>query len=116
MATCKDQPQAFVGNITAISRFQNGRHRVARELGLDFVRKQTLAPQMVDGLVAGGLHDPGAGKLWNARFRPLVQSGREGLLCVFFRQIEIAHQPDQGGHDPAPVRAVQCFHGGCGIV
>ena len=72
-------------------------------------------PDAVDGLVPGGLDDPGARELGHAGRPPLVHGGRKGLLRRLFGQVEVAHQPDQGGDDPAPIGAIDCFNGRGGI-
>ena len=72
-------------------------------------------PDAVDGLVPGGLDDPGARELGDAGGPPLVHGGRKGFLRRLFGQVEIADQADQGGDDPAPIGAIDCFNGGGGI-
>ena len=40
-----------------------------------------------------------------------LSAGGKSLLGAFFGQIEVADQPDQGGHDTAPIRSINCFNG-----
>ena len=65
-------------------------------------------PEAVDGLVPGGLNEPGARKLGDAAGPPLVHRGRKGFLRRLFGHVEVAEKPDQGGDDPAPIRAIHC--------
>ena len=46
---------------------------------------------------------------------PLLQGSRKCFLRILFGQIEIAQQPDQRGHNPAPIGAIDLFHGCGGI-
>jgi len=91
-------------------------HLIARIAAL-FRRSDLLAaPQAVDSLVAGGLDDPGARKLRDAGIPPLVHGGRKRFLCRLFGQVEVADQPNQGRHDPAPIGPVDGIDGQRGIL
>jgi len=46
----------------------------------------------------------------------LVYSGRKRFLRRFFGKIEVADHPDQGGHDPPPIGAINGVDGGGGIL
>ena len=46
---------------------------------------------------------------------PLVHGGRKGFLRRLFGQVEVAHQPDQGRDDPAPIGAIDRFDRPAGI-
>ena len=66
--------------------------------------------QTVDGFVAGGLDDPGSREFRDAGGPPLVDGCRKGLLRALFGEVEIADHADQGGDDPAPIRAIDCVN------
>ena len=65
--------------------------------------------------MAGGLDDPGARELGDAGSPPLVHGGRKGFLRRLFGQVEVADEADQGGDDPAPIGAINCFNGRGGV-
>ena len=91
VATGKDQPKALVGNLAGlIVGFSHLRSKLMGELRLNLLRKQGLAPETVDRLMARGLNDPCAREFRDAGLWPLVQSGRKCFLRILFRQIEVA--------------------------
>jgi len=47
----------------------------------------------------------------HARDWPLIHGGGKGLLRRFFGEVEVTDKADQGGDNPAPIRAIQCFNG-----
>ena len=67
---------------------------------------QHLAPaQLIDRPVLGGGHEPGARVVRDARRRPPLQRGDEGVLGEILGQTHVAHDPRQpgdeaGGLDP----------------
>ena len=72
-------------------------------MGFDFLVEERFPAEAVDGLVAGGLDDPGAGMLGDAGFAPLLDGGGEGLLGAVFGELEVAEEADESGDDAAPV-------------
>ncbi len=50
------------------------------------------------------------------RVAPLVDRGRKRFLGRLFGQIEVAQEPDQRRHDPAPIRPVNGIDRGRGVV
>ena len=115
MAAGEDEPEAIVEDLVGIVvRRLVGAGRLGGGVGVQLLIEPRPAPDPIDGLVAGRLDDPGAGKLGHAGGRPLVDRHREGLLGGFFGHVEIADESDQGGDDPAPVGPVDCVDGGAG--
>jgi hypothetical protein len=70
------------------------------------LRKARPAPDAIDGLVPGRLDDPRAGDVGDAGGRPLLDGGGERVLGGLLGEVELADEPDQGGDDPAPIRAI----------
>jgi hypothetical protein len=60
-----------------------------------------LAPEPVDGVVAGGRDDPTAGVRWHAGARPALHGHDEGLLDRLLGEVDVAEKADQRGHRPA---------------
>src|SRR5579862_6689197 len=107
MTAGENQPQAIVGNLVFVAiglgDFMNeSRSRIRGELFL----VASLAPDTVDGLVLGGLDNPGAGDIGDAGSGPLVHGGRKSFLRALFGQIEVADEPNQRGYDAAPIGAI----------
>ena len=65
-----------------------------------------LAADLVDGLVAGRLDDPGARELRDARSRPLVHSSGKSFLRRLFSDIKVPNKPNQGCNDAAPIGTI----------
>jgi hypothetical protein len=59
----------------------------------------------------GGGDDPGTRGVWNSGGMPLVESRDKCLLCILFREFEIAKQRDESSYNPAPIGAVNGFDG-----
>ena len=58
-----------------------------------------LATQMVERLVAGGGHQPGAGAVGGAIARPAFEGGRQRLLNRVLGEVDVAEEPGQGRDD-----------------
>jgi hypothetical protein len=82
---------------------------------LDFFLQTCLASQAIDGFVFRGLNDPGARGFRNPVGAPLVNGCGERFLRGVFRELEVAELPDQGGHNAAPVRAVDRIDSHVGV-
>ncbi len=55
------------------------------------------------------------GNWWNPGVLPLAHGGGEGFLRGLFREVEVADQADQSGHDPAPVGPIDRIDGSGGV-
>ena len=109
MAAGEDQPEAIVGDfVRVVVRLLDGPVEPRRAVRLELLLGPRPAPEAVDGLVPGGLDDPGARELRDAGGPPLVHGGRKGFLRRLFGHVEVADEPDQGGDDPAPIGAIDC--------
>ncbi len=85
------------------------------DVGFDFFAEPRLTPEAVDCLVPSRLDDPRARKIRDAGDRPLIHRGRKGFLRRLFREIEVAHEPNEDSNNPAPIGPIDRFHGGGGI-
>ena len=116
VAAGEDQAKAIIGNFGAVViRFFEGRTQLIEAVGLNLLLEPRLATDVINGFVPGSLYDPGARELRDAGSPPLIHSGCKCFLGRLFGQVEIADQANQGGDDPAPIGAIQCFNGGRGI-
>ena len=86
-----------------------------RGVRFEFFLEPRPAADAVDGLVPGGLDDPGAGRIRDAGGPPLVHSGRKGFLRRLFGHVEVADEPNQRGDDPAPIGAIDRVNGCVGV-
>ena len=112
MAAGEDQAEPIVGDfVRVIIRFLRLGDQSGGGVGRQLFPVASLAADAVDDLVAGGLYDPGPGKIGDACLGPLVHGGGKGLLGALFGKVKIAHQANQGGHDEAPIGAVNCLDG-----
>jgi hypothetical protein len=74
-----------------------------------------IAAEVINGAMLGGGHQPGARIVRDARLRPLLESGDQGILCQVFRDADIAHDPRQAGdesrrlHPPDRVNRAMCI-------
>jgi hypothetical protein len=85
--------------------------RFGRRVHVELLAELHPPPDPVDGLVPGGLDDPGARSLGNAGGGPLIDRRGKRLLRRVFRDVEIADLPDQGGDDAPPVRPIDGIDG-----
>ena len=116
MATGKDQAKPIVGNLRRIViRFGKSRTQFVGGVGFELLLEDLFAADAVDGLVPGGLDDPGARKLRHSGLFPLVHGRGKGFLGALLGQVEVADQADESGHDSSPVGAVHCFDGRSGV-
>ena len=116
MAAGEDQAKPIVGNLGRIVvRLGKGRTQFVGRVGFEFFLEGLLAPDAVNGLVPGGLDDPGPGKLGYSGLFPLAYGRGKGFLGTLLGQVEVADQADEGGHDSSPVGAVHCFDGRSGV-
>ena len=118
VATGENQPKAIVGNLAGvvIRRLDGGDQAAGSAYStFQLFPGQRPMPNAVDGFVPGRLDNPGAGEFRYAGDRPLVHGSRKSFLRRLFRQVEVADEPDQGGDDPAPIRAVYFLNGRSGV-
>ncbi len=64
-----------------------------------------VAANLVDGMMFGGRHEPGAGVIGDARLGPLLEGGNKGALRKIFGETHIADKAREGrdqsgGFDP----------------
>ena len=112
VAAREDQPQAIVGDLArVVARLLDAPRGLRVGIPLELLLEELPAADPVDGLVAGGLDDPRAWQVRNAGGPPAVDGDGKGFLRRFLGEVEIAHEPYQGGDDPAPIRAVQLVDG-----
>jgi hypothetical protein len=101
MATREDQPQPLVGIGIALAERRVRRFGVCRtELGqglegLALALQVRVAPEPVDGAVAGDRRDPGPGIVGDPLTRPPLDRRREGVLDGLLGEIEVAEGADQ---------------------
>jgi hypothetical protein len=103
MAAREDEPQPVLGHRQVLLP---GQLEVLCDL-LFLLREAGGPAQPVDGFVPPGADEPCHGVRRLARCRPLLESGREGLLQPLLGQVEVAQQPDQRGQDPPVFRVEQ---------
>jgi hypothetical protein len=70
---------------------------------LRLLGERPVAPQAIDGTVAGRRHEPGTRFGRCPVSRPPFRGDRERLLRGFLGQIDIAEERDKAGDDPAPL-------------
>ena len=107
MAAGENQPKPIIRDFgRVVVGLLDGPVEPRRPVGVECFGRLLPAPQPVDGFVTRGLDDPGAWKLGHAGVAPLVHGSRKRFLSCLFGQIEVAEEPDQRGHDPAPIGSV----------
>ena len=60
---------------------------------------QCVSPEVIDRAMFSDGHKPGTRILGNARVRPLLERGNEGVLGEFFRDPDVAYDSSQPGND-----------------
>ena len=117
MAAGEDQSQPIVRDLArVVVGFLDGPVEPRRPVCVERLGRLLPPPEAVDGLVAGRLDDPGARKLGHPRVAPLVNGGGKCFLGRLFGQIEVAQEPDERRHDPAPIRPVNGVDRGRGVL
>ena len=118
----EDQAQPVVRDLLAVGFVELERsyhtlrgERVPGQL-LQLPLQPGLAAEAIDGPVPRRLDDPRPREFRHPGGPPGVQRGDERLLGDLFGQIEVANLTDQGGHDSAPVGAVDLVHHLGGVV
>src|SRR5437588_9549085 len=102
MAAGEDQPQAIVWDFAGVViRLLEGRAEPGLDIRFNRFLKARAAPYTVDGLVAGGLDNPGARKFRDSGGAPLIYRSRKCFLRRLFGELEVAKQPNQRGDNPA---------------
>ena len=114
MARDEDQPQQIVLNIAVRCGGNRGCEvckgalllllQLARKLFV-FALQPRVAAQDVDGAMLGGSHEPRAGVLRNAGFRPLLERGDQRILSELFGDADIAHDAREAGDDTRGLHA-----------
>ena len=115
MATGEDQAQAIVGDLVGIVVWFNVFRAELAGVGFDFFLKVGLPTNAIDGLIAGGLNDPGSRVFGNSGGWPLIEGDGKGFLGNLFGKVEVTDQSDERGDDASPIGAVNCFYGLGGI-
>ena len=111
VAAGEEQAQAIVGyrvHVVAWIALVRARRGESLELA-QLVQIAALAADAVDGAVARGADDPGAGVAGEPVAGPALDRDHEGLLHRLLGQVDVAEDPDQDRHRPsrlAPEQAV----------
>ncbi len=98
-----------------VVRLGKSRTQFVGRVGFELLLEDLFAADAVDGLMPGGLDDPGPRKLRHSGLFPLAHGRGKGFLGALFGQVEVADQADESGHDSSPVGAVHCFDGRSGV-
>jgi hypothetical protein len=72
-------------------------HRDFTAQFLMFAIEHGTAPQLVNGSVLGGRHQPGSGIFGNTRLRPLFERDQERFLREIFGEAYVAHDAREAG-------------------
>ena len=107
VAAGEHQPQPVVGDpaVVGLHLERRTRIRLNRQRGdlAELGRPDRPAAQHVDGPVAGRRGQPGPRPPRNAVARPALQGRGERVLGALLGQVPVAGDPDERGHDPAPL-------------
>ena len=98
----EDQPQQVVVDVVGSAGSPVGggtSSRVAPDLG-QLAGVRLLAAYEVDRAVLGGGHEPGARLVRDARLRPLLQRGDQGVLRELLGDADVPHDAGDTGDDP----------------
>ena len=63
---------------------------------------------VIDGAMLRGGHEPGARVVRDARLRPLLERGDEGVLREFLGKTDVAHDPRETGDEPGRLDPPDC--------
>ena len=86
MAAGEDEAEAVVGDVEVVVVGVSADGAELRRDGVDVLFEPRFAADAVDGFVAGGLDDPGAGEIGHAGVAPLDEGGGKGFLGGLFGQ------------------------------
>src|SRR5260370_24649405 len=86
------------------------RLELASQLLLSALEPRVSAEE-VDCRVLRSGHEPGAGVVRDARFRPLLKRSDEGVLRELLGKTDIAHDPRETGDDPGRLDPPDCVDG-----
>ena len=102
VAAGEDELEPLVGERgrVHVSSTASGTRSSARLRG-----QRAVAADAVDGPVARGRDEPGAGVGRDAVARPALRGDRERLLRGFLGEVEVAEEADQGSEDASPLVA-----------
>jgi hypothetical protein len=64
-----------------------------------FAIEQLVAPEVVDGAMLCGGHQPGAGIPWDARFGPLLERGDQRILRQILGHADIPDDACEPGNE-----------------
>jgi hypothetical protein len=56
--------------------------------------------EVINGTMLGGGHEPGARVVRDARLRPLLKRGDEGILRQVLGKADVTHNADEPGDEP----------------
>jgi hypothetical protein len=104
MAGDEHESKEIVADVVVKRRFEIGDRPllVGLQLASDLLVlpiEARASPQVVDRAMLGGGHQPGAGVVRDARVRPLLERGDEGVLREILRQTYITNNPRQAGDE-----------------
>src|ERR1022692_2959062 len=111
MAAGEHQAKAIIGDLAGVVIwFFSGTDQAGGGVRFEFLLEPLSASNAVNRLVPGCLNNPCPRELGNAGGSPLVHGGGKCFLRSLFGQVEVADQPNQGGHNLAPIGAVNIFY------
>src|SRR6266853_471311 len=80
--------------------------------------EELVPAEVIQRAVLRGGHEPGARAVRDARLRPSLEGGDEGVLREFLGETDVAHHPREAGDDlrglDPPDRVDRAVRGGCG--
>src|SRR5271170_3450400 len=116
MAAGKDQAKTIVRNLVCVVIWLLDLADQTRSgIRFEFFLESRFAPDAVNGLVPSCLNYPRAREFRDTGNSPLIRGGYKCFLRGFFGKVEVADEPYQGGHDAAPIGAIDCFDGLGGV-
>jgi len=96
--------QEIVANVVVESRFKIRHcHLFLFEVAAKFfvlALKPRVSPEVIDGTMLGGRHEPGARIVRNTGLRPLLERGDQSILREIFGNTDVPHDPRETGDEP----------------
>ena len=120
MAGDEHEPQQVIADDILGARL----HRAAVAFLLHFklvperlmlTRQHAPPPQLIDGAVLGGRHQPGTGVVGNAVLRPVLERSDERILRQLLRQPDVAQHAREAGDESRGLDAPHGIDGAMGI-
>jgi hypothetical protein len=109
MAAGEDERQAVVGDGGHVLLLFGQRLEAAEELGLAL--EDAVSPDAIDGTIASGRDDPGAGRARHAVARPALESRGERVLNRVLGEFEVTEGASEDRDRTSPFLAEDLFDG-----